>query len=126
MDEVADIGPIVLIAGPWSDRRSEAFRLHAHPERADSLGGQFAVLALGVDLALEVVERDLPHHGVEHVLDLGGEHRLASGRVGGLRRSEEHTSELQSPYDLVCRLLLEKKKKKKTQYILIKKKKKKK
>src|SRR5438094_7138022 len=26
-----------------------------------------------------------------------------------LRRSEEHTSELQSPYDLVCRLLLEKK-----------------
>src|SRR5207248_9890436 len=28
------------------------------------------------------------------------------------RRSEEHTSELQSPYDLVCRLLLEKKKKK--------------
>src|SRR6202047_2705154 len=27
------------------------------------------------------------------------------------RRSEEHTSELQSPYDLVCRLLLEKKNK---------------
>src|SRR5207248_9577170 len=27
-----------------------------------------------------------------------------------LGRSEEHTSELQSPYDLVCRLLLEKKK----------------
>src|SRR5207248_10086361 len=29
----------------------------------------------------------------------------------GVLRSEEHTSELQSPYDLVCRLLLEKKKK---------------
>src|SRR6266516_3297087 len=29
-----------------------------------------------------------------------------------LPRSEEHTSELQSPYDLVCRLLLEKKKQK--------------
>src|SRR5207248_5909483 len=29
-------------------------------------------------------------------------------------RSEEHTSELQSPYDLVCRLLLEKKKTKNT------------
>src|SRR5207248_11543377 len=28
----------------------------------------------------------------------------------GYLRSEEHTSELQSPYDLVCRLLLEKKK----------------
>src|SRR5437867_25507 len=32
-----------------------------------------------------------------------------TGRVG-YSRSEEHTSELQSPYDLVCRLLLEKKK----------------
>src|SRR5256885_17143060 len=29
------------------------------------------------------------------------------------RRSEEHTSELQSPCNLVCRLLLEKKKKRK-------------
>src|SRR5438034_5700887 len=34
-----------------------------------------------------------------------------------LLRSEEHTSELQSHSDLVCRLLLEKKKKKKTQNI---------
>src|SRR5438094_1788105 len=33
----------------------------------------------------------------------------AHARITGLRRSEEHTSELQSPYDLVCRLLLEKK-----------------
>src|SRR5207248_4914849 len=32
----------------------------------------------------------------------------------GVSRSEEHTSELQSPYDLVCRLLLEKKKNKKS------------
>src|SRR5438874_7386124 len=32
-------------------------------------------------------------------------------------RSEEHTSELQSRRDLVCRLLLEKKKNKKTQHI---------
>src|SRR5437867_8659470 len=34
---------------------------------------------------------------------------IADCRFGG-SRSEEHTSELQSPYDLVCRLLLEKKK----------------
>src|SRR2546426_8573923 len=40
--------------------------------------------------------------------------REARGDVAGereLRRSEEHTSELQSPCNLVCRLLLEKKKK---------------
>src|SRR5256885_8332529 len=40
----------------------------------------------------------------------------ARRRLGGERledvRSEEHTSELQSPCNLVCRLLLEKKKKK--------------
>src|SRR2546429_7392292 len=38
-----------------------------------------------------------------------------SGGVGGLhgKRSEEHTSELQSRLHLVCRLLLEKKKKNK-------------
>src|SRR5438270_10242898 len=32
--------------------------------------------------------------------------------IAGLNRSEEHTSELQSQSNLVCRLLLEKKKKK--------------
>src|SRR5437867_8424058 len=31
------------------------------------------------------------------------------GEMNETTRSEEHTSELQSPYDLVCRLLLEKK-----------------
>src|SRR5574340_1706539 len=35
----------------------------------------------------------------------------AQGRLRCQIRSEEHTSELQSPKDLVCRLLLEKKKK---------------
>src|SRR2546426_7908552 len=41
---------------------------------------------------------------------------IATERIGELtetrakRRSEEHTSELQSPCNLVCRLLLEKKK----------------
>src|SRR5215204_7623553 len=44
----------------------------------------------------------------------------------GASRSEEHTSELQSHSDLVCRLLLEKKKKKKIKTEQQKKKKKKK
>src|SRR5256885_7815416 len=44
------------------------------------------------------------------------EHGFAALRravIKGPHRSEEHTSELQSPCNLVCRLLLEKKKKKK-------------
>src|SRR5690349_25140869 len=40
------------------------------------------------------------------------EHRPGTARGPGCARSEEHTSELQSRRDLVCRLLLEKKKKK--------------
>src|ERR1017187_9840792 len=35
-------------------------------------------------------------------------HKAANGAAGSLLRSEEHTSELQSPMYLVCRLLLEK------------------
>src|SRR2546430_5159564 len=50
-----------------------------------------------------------------HGLDMTGarcrhQRGLAFGD-GGVRRSEEHTSELQSQSNLVCRLLLEKKKK---------------
>src|SRR5258708_27112076 len=37
-------------------------------------------------------------------------HHVGAGRIGDEIRSEEHTSELQSPDHLVCRLLLEKKK----------------
>src|SRR5256885_14754577 len=50
-------------------------------------------------------------------LDRSQPHRLLRRRLavlrptgGGPLRSEEHTSELQSPCNLVCRLLLEKKK----------------
>src|SRR6266540_6132704 len=43
-----------------------------------------------------------------------------------LLRSEEHTSELQSHHDLVCRLLLEKKKKKNILMLILRQKKQKK
>src|SRR5688500_19690686 len=41
----------------------------------------------------------------------GGVSPLVAGVYVSSSRSEEHTSELQSPCNLVCRLLLEKKKK---------------
>src|SRR5256885_11038700 len=41
----------------------------------------------------------------------GGGRLRPRDRAGRRQRSEEHTSELQSPCNLVCRLLLEKKKK---------------
>src|SRR5688572_31234221 len=55
--------------------------------------------------------------GWRHELIAGGGTRPQRGGVGvrlpSSVRSEEHTSELQSQSNLVCRLLLEKKKKKK-------------
>src|SRR5437867_9747241 len=45
-----------------------------------------------------------------NILPIGHAYVGAVAAIDG-HRSEEHTSELQSPYDLVCRLLLEKKKK---------------
>src|SRR6266446_8663260 len=50
---------------------------------------------------------------------------IASKSGRGSSRSEEHTSELQSPCNLVCRLLLEKKKKNKYYFSSFKKNKKK-
>src|SRR5207244_6535424 len=47
-------------------------------------------------------------------IEINGLTRLGTSPWRPQYRSEEHTSELQSPDHLVCRLLLEKKKKKKT------------
>src|SRR5580704_17881132 len=60
------------------------------------------------------------HH---HEPRAGGSGLRPDGCRRRLPRSEEHTSELQSPVHLVCRLLLEKKKKNKKQHIYQKKKK---
>src|SRR2546426_4121770 len=60
----------------------------------------------GVELLPEIVERIR--------LQIAREIRPGLAAPGDLaERSEEHTSELQSPCNLVCRLLLEKKKKNK-------------
>src|SRR5256885_11632747 len=57
-------------------------------------------------------------HEPRHVALPGGQRLLHPGAQGAVAshhlRSEEHTSELQSPCNLVCRLLLEKKKKNNT------------
>src|SRR5690348_17617909 len=50
-------------------------------------------------------------HGVVAALPEGASDGMDRGQIED--RSEEHTSELQSPVHLVCRLLLEKKKKNK-------------
>src|SRR5438067_8506794 len=57
--------------------------------------------------AREERRRRMEHEPVRARLRLG---ERADASVPETERSEEHTSELQSRFDLVCRLLLEKKK----------------
>src|SRR5205807_7349388 len=53
---------------------------------------------------------------INNLLDsIGNGVQVLQAANTGITRSEEHTSELQSPCNLVCRLLLEKKKKTKKQ-----------
>src|SRR5438034_6298905 len=66
--------------------------------------------AQGVQHAAQAKEVGPVVHGLAARL-LGGHVLRRAGDDARLRRSEEHTSELQSHSDIVCRLLLEKKKK---------------
>src|SRR5207244_11867494 len=92
-----------------------ALVIHAHPAPSDLL--PFPTRRSS-DLDRRA-QRD-PHERTKqlHFRKQGGDHELSGGpardsrrRDRCPRRSEEHTSELQSPDHLVCRLLLEKKKK---------------
>src|SRR3712207_8328083 len=76
--------------------RREVALVELHALGDVELGGEGVALLDGDDAVLA----DLLHGLADQVADLGV-----------LRRSEEHTSELQSRQYLVCRLLLEKKKK---------------
>src|SRR2546426_1497047 len=66
--------------------------------------------------------REMEDQGLLTMEFIGDEYIISVTLLGRIwleqydsKRSEEHTSELQSPCNLVCRLLLEKKKKKKAQ-----------
>src|SRR5207249_11470240 len=78
----------------------DALPILSHPERRQR-GGAASVASRRGDLQ-------------QHVGNGRGEQSLPGRVASGRSRSEEHTSELQSRFDLVCRLLLEKKKQIKT------------
>src|ERR1039457_7303913 len=84
-------------------------------QRGGELGGDFACafrgdIRAGTGLRDGVAEPgDFAGFRMDTDGDLFGVERLEISRRPDLHRSEEHTSELQSPCNLVCRLLLEKK-----------------
>src|SRR2546426_5173970 len=71
----------------------------------------YTTLFRSVNVCLEVIMTDNVGSKVTYFLVGLGVGALV-GVLFAPKRSEEHTSELQSPCNLVCRLLLEKKKKK--------------
>src|SRR5690348_7689490 len=117
------------VAGRWTAPAKAAVRA---PGAAQGLGQLSGLLprenlvlesTLQVDLTAETVRLPLYKgtangHDVWYVLteasDIGLAHNSGLNYAPKLARSEEHTSELQSPVHLVCRLLLEKKKKNKS------------
>src|SRR2546430_7742125 len=82
---------------------------HTRPPRLNRFGEQFHMMGFQIPSASrpDGLVGSLKDDGtLKTVID-----SLALRVSGGLFRSEEHTSELQSQSNLVCRLLLEKKKK---------------
>src|SRR5699024_11863649 len=78
------------------------------------LQGEQALCTLRRDLLVLGVDGELLRRrtGVDHGIDLRGDRAVDDHELmvhQHVPRSEEHTSELQSRFDLVCRLLLEKK-----------------
>src|SRR5207249_9931908 len=86
--------------------------LHSFPTRRSSDLSWWSCLRKRCDY-YEVYQAygpaDLTHIGYHAAEKLALEHRTDCVTRSEHERSEEHTSELQSRFDLVCRLLLEKK-----------------
>src|SRR5690348_18343259 len=95
--------PLYLIILSFFFSCSGAHRdLHSFPTRRSS----------DLDLAIRIAKAERTVTCVILPKDLQEESYEAPPHQHNTLRSEEHTSELQSPVHLVCRLLLEKKKKK--------------
>src|SRR5699024_12795490 len=102
---------------PLAPTPTSSLSLHdALPIYEVDLVGCLVVCDPGADVLDQFPGQLIPRYGCCGGLD-DGMHRFAHFRIGYAdhgdiedRRSEEHTSELQSRFDLVCRLLLEKKK----------------
>src|SRR2546426_3567296 len=94
-------------------RRLASGRPNVSRRTGSDMGGPSRWTAGGIHPHLGSIRPQLllPHrHAALHLFDHVPACFERLGTVRRRRRSEEHTSELQSPCNLVCRLLLEKKK----------------
>src|SRR5256886_6030630 len=104
-----------LVVGDVRHTRSPRGRRQAIPQRRAGVPqphGAHTERAQGElpTSRLDLSYGELRRQGIERDGEHGRVHLLAQDRLEGRGKSEEHTSELQSQSNLVCRLLLEKKK----------------
>src|SRR5207248_56906 len=103
IDHEAKVRFVSISVDPQRDTpavlRDYASRVRNDPRWSFLTGQRAAIVDLSVNGFKLAANEPLLHSAKFAVAD----------KNGVIRRSEEHTSELQSPYDLVCRLLLEKK-----------------
>src|SRR5437763_3753872 len=102
------------VAKPQGSPEPDADRYEKSDVRAKWIGGVVAFLVIGaiaihfiLGLQLRILGKSSPTRDAWSSPNRQVRHEFPTNA-----RSEEHTSELQSPMYLVCRLLLEKKKKK--------------
>src|SRR6266496_5424503 len=100
-----------MLATPCSPTFEDQYMPHCPPVRYDS--SPFLISTQGFGRADGPPEVSPPPSNPPGHRDEPGmrDHAMVRADAPGGHRSEEHTSELQSRRDLVCRLLLEKKKK---------------
>ena len=91
MDKMRNIRPEHAIFRGKLESRPKALPLHVQPDFSQSLGQNFPRPPLVMDARFELVERDLAHHCVQHVLDLGRQHDPSLRR----RRRVQQRSERQ-------------------------------
>src|SRR3989454_7877930 len=98
----------------WLDAGCDGFSIRRHPQGRGVLHRGFAQSRTLFDQCDRVLEHFWNTCRPDSLLLVPPFFRSRNSlglEILALRRSEEHTSELQSPCNLVCRLLLEKKKK---------------
>src|SRR5699024_11936720 len=98
MEKRWDLEPGKAVRSTWSPRREPLLRNRL--ARDMETGNSMWTGKRSREKQLWIPSASLAFSGKNHT----------SSKTSAANRSEEHTSELQSRFDLVCRLLLEKKK----------------
>src|SRR3989475_9402549 len=94
----------------------DGLKVFADRQRGGQVNGVERPERCGIERRRAREDTAIDVHEIDPGKDVSGPPARARAEAGSAQRSEEHTSELQSQSNLVCRLLLEKKNKKIAKY----------